>query len=535
MNNTKSIIFIFSFLLLLAGCKTEQDINKPAELLTVEQAKMWYDAQYSNGYCSSNRMKVVGKDSTASKLELFLQWNNAELENDSLWSVVELPWKYLNGGIKIASGDCAKESKSILKVVFMKNLSTANVYGFKMAIIPDSDYKTSSSNFENSNSYLKRKSDFSGLVMYYSLNDQFVNGWKYENGTVVESLIQVDASKTSSKMPKNSKIAQMADIVAVTTCNLYSVQTVGYDDISYHQICSTEYYVMGGGTSTDSGGGTLGSYDYDANSATSGGGSFSSSDPPTPPPTIKPSENCDEVAAANGDSISKILKTNNSSAAYYKISDYIDQLIGYAYTSSVEWGMVINYAGGEFYALNNTEGNYVYSNQQSTEIGLEYLPNTYILCHTHPTGTISSPSPSDAGTLVLRYNKGTTNIFANVILAANGSQYVVYVNDRAAFNAFCGNDLNSRFYEKTSDNRFPTGTTWNNAYNTVYNNLQEQGYSDDDCNSYALSYVFGKYNTGLKISQRSDNNSAFKEQSTEKETSTVTSKNTTIYTPTKCN
>ena len=402
-----------------------------------------------------------------------------------------------------------------------------------MAIIPDPDYKTSTSNFENSNSYLKRKSDFSGLVMYYSLNDEFVNGWKYENGTVVDNLIKSDGNGTSSNVRKNSKIIHIADIIEVTTCYLYSVQIVGYDDISYHEKCETEYYFSGGGTSTDSGGGggSSGSYDYDANSATGGGGSSSSGS--TTPPTIKPNEDCDPVAIANGDSISKILKTYDSSSAYYKISEYFNQLIGYASSSSVEWGMVINYTDGEFYAYNK-EGNYVYSDQKSNEIALGYCNNTSILCHTHPTGKTSSPSPSDAGTLVYSYNKGATKIFANVIIAANGSQYVIYVNDRTAFNDFCNNSLNSGFYQETSDGRFATGTTWSNDYLTVYKNLQNQGYSDDVCNSYALSYVLDKYNTGMKISERDNNNNAYNEQNTEEDRSKTIFTTTTTYTPTKC-
>ena len=60
---------------------------------------------------------------------------------------------------------------------------------------------------------------------------------------------------------------------------------------------------------------------------------------------------------------------------------------------------------------------------------------------------------------------------------------------------------------------FQTGTTWGTDYNSVYSKLISLGFLQNDAQSYALSFVLDKYNTGLKIYEKKNGN--FKEQKTE--------------------
>jgi hypothetical protein len=99
-------------------------------------------------------------------------------------------------------------------------------------------------------------------------------------------------------------------------------------------------------------------------------------------------------------------------------------------------------------------------------------------------------------------------------IAAGGSEYVVYVNDRTAFTSFCNNSSNSEFTETASGGLFKSGTQWANTYEAAKTKLTQQGYSQNDAQSYALSYVLDHYDTGIKIYQKK--NGAFKEQRTTK-------------------
>jgi hypothetical protein len=142
-----------------------------------------------------------------------------------------------------------------------------------------------------------------------------------------------------------------------------------------------------------------------------------------------------------------------------------------------------------------------------------------MIVHTHPSGQNAAPSPSDASTLAKTYKANsidgdTSNITANVIIAADGSEYVVYVNDRTAFTSFCNDSNNSEFTEPASGGLFKSGTQWANDYEAAKTRLTQQGYSQNDAQSYALSYVLDHYNTGIKIYQKK--NGVFKEQKTTK-------------------
>ncbi|GHT59500.1 hypothetical protein AGMMS50239_06300 [Bacteroidia bacterium] len=136
--------------------------------------------------------------------------------------------------------------------------------------------------------------------------------------------------------------------------------------------------------------------------------------------------------------------------------------------------------------------------------------NTILTVHTHPFGTNSAPSPSDAIFLVKNYKNGSINIKANVAFGADGSEYMVYVDNASTFAAFCNNPSYSSFIENDGA-YFKQGSIWRTEYDNAYNRMVEQGYSVNDAQSYALTYALR--NTGLKVYQKKTG--AFKEQKTE--------------------
>ena len=143
----KHIIFMLGLLTVISSCNNE--VYEPQELtesLSIEIAKNWYQTNINPQQNTSYR-KVNSNDINLLALKPMLNWDLAELDNDSIWSVVELPWQFENGGITMSNTEVKSfatnntvEIKNVYKLVVVKNRITNEVFGFKMAIIPDLEY-----------------------------------------------------------------------------------------------------------------------------------------------------------------------------------------------------------------------------------------------------------------------------------------------------------------------------------------------------------------------------------------------------------
>ena len=200
------------------------------------------------------------------------------------------------------------------------------------------------------------------------------------------------------------------------------------------------------------------------------------------------------------------------------VASLISQLNTYATSNDWrEYGMSVSYADNQYFVSDQNDPatpnnpNYITSGDaNSVEINRTY--RAYLIAHTHPPGSNPAPSPSDAITLARAYREDDAeNITANVVFAADGSQYMVYIEDRSAFNTFCNGPSYYSFIN-AEGSMFGIGG-YDTYYNEVYNNLKTQNYYDNDAQSYALSYVLDYFNTGMKIYEK--RNGEFKEQKTE--------------------
>lgn len=92
---------------------------------------------------------------------------------------------------------------------------------------------------------------------------------------------------------------------------------------------------------------------------------------------------------------------------------------------------------------------------------------------------------------------------------------MIYVTDRGQLNTFCNNPNNSGFFERNGS-LFKSGSVWDTAYNQVRDKLLSDGYTQNDAQSYALSYVLDNYKTGMKVYEMNKAQGSYKEQKTEK-------------------
>jgi hypothetical protein len=196
----------------------------------------------------------------------------------------------------------------------------------------------------------------------------------------------------------------------------------------------------------------------------------------------------------------------------------MDFLKMYANNSPLEWGLAVQHDpyNNSFWLYNiappGSSPQYINSGTPNS-VSIGYSENTYLIAHTHPDGSNPAPSPSDAIFLANAYKYGNaTNITANVMYGKGGTEYMIYVDNRQAFQAFCNSPSNSGFFNR-SGSMFASGSVWANAYNAAYNNMKSKGYSDNDAQSYALMHVLDSYGTGLKVYEKK--NGSFKQQKTE--------------------
>lgn len=277
------IIKILLLIICAITLSCQNDENQPEilkESLSINEAMDWVDKNFINNVSYSGIFKINTADSTVFDLKPLLNWNLAEIDNDSIWSIVELPWEYEGGFVKIANYEVKQQVESshtdiiqVEKLVILKNRLTGDIYGFKMLVIPDLNYMLSNSENINTNTYFNRDNDLSGLVLFYSVKDEFINGWLYDKGMITERVIN---QNPNSKVNTSNfqKVSEGFSHYSIETCYYSIASGGGYTSEPKLMHCKTEYfstnteddYLIGGGGGVDIsgiGGGGTGSISND--------------------------------------------------------------------------------------------------------------------------------------------------------------------------------------------------------------------------------------------------------------------------------
>ena len=214
--------------------------------LTVAKAKEWYE-NFVMKNSLSNQMKAKIARNAVDSLQPLLNWDMAELDNDSVWSVVELPWEYKDYTVQISNSEVSEYAtlqndksviKQVIRLVILQNRKTGETYGFKMVVVPDLDYMLRKDDAIAENKYLQRGSDLSGTVLFYTISDDFVNGWKYKNGKITSQLMKYKTDQKSNGFKSSNGL----DTYMVTVCNFYKTEIGNY--VSYGSDCYNSYYLV---------------------------------------------------------------------------------------------------------------------------------------------------------------------------------------------------------------------------------------------------------------------------------------------------
>jgi hypothetical protein len=539
----QKIYFFYStiivlFTVLLYSCKA--DIENAVASITgspdneVAAAQEWYDKTFQ----TSLPIGIARAKSSKAKFSTKPDWKHAYSVNYTGYSAVHTPLNTQqrfcfvmpdNKQAYETTGD-ARYISTFTQMVVIHEKKDDKMYAFLMTLVPDKAYLESTHFAAFSSNYRKWQKGYSGYVLYHTLDGNFNNGWKFENGNVTRRVTQVDENGIDISVGMKNKVSRSGTICSTLTYELWcqlcyytytNSESQGVQNVT-PSTCSWSYegnqYLVvcyDSGESSDGGQGSGGGYT---------GGSDSSSTP-----TIQDA-NCSASATTNATNINNVLNAPSYLNTSQDVNRVLPMLQIDAATQSSEYGVTIQKDGSNYWCLDQSDNNsgiYIVSNSISTNVNYAYNINSYIACHTHGQTVVASPSPCDAGFLGRAYKGGATNIYANVVFDYGGSQYAVYVSDRTAFTAFCNNTANAGFFTLSADNNFLAGSAWGISYNTVYNTLLSKGYSQTDANSFALTYVLDQYNTGMKVAERDNSGSNFREQSTG-------TTNTGAYQPQRC-
>lgn len=179
-------LLLFVLAGIIYSCKKDETSSEEEFSPEVLEAKTWFESQVATGTLP---MPMAGSETT---IVLKPNWVRIFPDENANYKVLEV---HLNGAEQspFVTAECSEKYQqtkdkrylaSQIRLVIQTNKDTKAKDGFMMVAYPDLSYlEAHKDNPLNGVTYLKRPSDFSGLISYYNMKGEFVNGWKYIDGT----------------------------------------------------------------------------------------------------------------------------------------------------------------------------------------------------------------------------------------------------------------------------------------------------------------------------------------------------------------
>ncbi|MFV0539294.1 MAG: hypothetical protein ACK5M3_18285 [Dysgonomonas sp.] len=499
----------FILLAILYACTSEydghaDDAEKQIDPLTVATAQSLYE-QYVG---KASKLKST---SDGFAPELLPDWSRGQLSSDSNWYVVESPLETI-GDIRIrfmipeVKEYCDLNTirpPQVLRQVVMRNKQTGLDYAFMMIIMPDLSYMLKKGEELEENLYLTRESNLGGLVMFYTTDGEFVNGWVYEEGKITGGI-----GGSGKQLKAFGTTCYNLDFHGV------SQETGGTSYIGSISYCKDRFFNLDEfytGPSGSGGGGV------DLSIQPIGGGGSGGGSPTAPGIEDKKPEtrtDCSGSATQNATNAQNAMKVPDVLAN-------LNFLREYAKGKENEWGLLINSYYGSYMASSLKEG-------KTGSVSIAVNSNTVYDVHTHTDdkregyNVYTGFSVGDIyGMFDASYHY--PNYKGSIVISYDGSEYLLAIDDRTKLLQFWNNPANdyaNRELFKSGNGTFFENETMNKEFEKIIKALEGQKYSKNDVYDYATSYLLDKYNTGLKISKKEKGTDSFKETKTTQDTKT---------------
>lgn len=199
------VILIFLILHFFSGCQRNEKDDIPGlsrNSFTQEQAQALFGSDQisyltiKSGIVNSNAIGI--KPDWCNSIES--QNDREELVEVGLW---------MTGGFGFADEDSYKEwidkkdpvsIASLTRLVFLKSKTNGQILNFLMTIVGDYSYHQNKASLLSKNTYNSKEKHFSGYVFYHDINGNFVNGWKYEKGSVIAKTTMTNAGNLPTQL-----------------------------------------------------------------------------------------------------------------------------------------------------------------------------------------------------------------------------------------------------------------------------------------------------------------------------------------------
>lgn len=167
-------------------------------------------------------------------------WSKAKISNNGTISVVETQIQAMGqfGFVTTESMYASEITKnedykySMSRLVVIKHKKTGEIYSFIMSIAGDRNYLENKKFQLWDNTYLKRDKDLSAIVLFHSLAGNFINGWVYCDGTIINSITDAKDMDIPIQLKSTAEM-QMEIYEWVQTCtDYYDIGIVGNSVVS---------------------------------------------------------------------------------------------------------------------------------------------------------------------------------------------------------------------------------------------------------------------------------------------------------------
>lgn len=114
-------------------------------------------------------------------------WEDAYIDSDGDYIVIEIPLSYIKEKIIINNSNNHNVLvRNITKLVIEHNIQSSRYRGFIMHLVPSEKYYTSNESISLYNHYNKIEDNFSGKIVYSSINGEYIYQYEIENGYITK-------------------------------------------------------------------------------------------------------------------------------------------------------------------------------------------------------------------------------------------------------------------------------------------------------------------------------------------------------------
>jgi hypothetical protein len=188
------------------------DSNGRSASVYLKLAKQWYDEQMQG-------QEVFLKSAQGEDKQLFFtepSWiyfkvstkDNLTFVEVDLTDRIALDFVPADNAAEYEKTGDFKYIHSVTRLIIQTDKETGERIGFLMTIIPSVEYSAHLGSQISQNTYLKRENNLDGLIVYHNLSGEFVNGWEYEKGQIVSSLVEGIGKDVIAAIPATYEVKQ---------------------------------------------------------------------------------------------------------------------------------------------------------------------------------------------------------------------------------------------------------------------------------------------------------------------------------------